>query len=121
MHGHAIYDNLQRVISPAATRQSKNCDQEAPETITTGHKQHHEIDLGELRGFVRALQDVCNAEMTEINAKGQTSSGRRRRFSVDLGELREFVAFKEKKGAEETTAQADQPEVKEASHNEATC
>ena len=88
------------------------------------HKQHQSLDLGELRGFVQAFQgDVGSREMMEMGAMGQTRRRQRRRFSVDLGEVREFIALREMRipSKNESTALADQPEVQEARHHEASC
>lgn len=124
MHGHPIYDNLQRAISPAVTFQSNSCGQTVHEMATVEHKQHHEVDLGELRGLVRALQDdVCNTEKMEIGAMEKTRRDHRRRFSVDLGEVREFIALREmiSFASDEITTPAGQSEVQDVSHNEGTC
>lgn len=114
IHGHPIYDKLQRVISPTVTGQSESCGQEARDTDTTEHEQHHTVDLGELRGFVQAFQDdVRSAEMIEMGAMGKTGRGHRRCFSVDLGEVREFIAVREARTpvSDENMAETDQPEA----------
>ena len=127
--GYPIYDKMERVISTTASRQGNGCSQEAQEMTTAEsfkeHKQHQSVDLGELRGFVQAFQgDVGSTEMMEMGAvAGQTRRRQHRPFSVDLGEVREFIALREMRisATNESTALADQPEVYEARHNEATC
>ena len=121
IHGHPLYDKLQRVISPIVTGQSESCGQEARDTDTTEHEKHHTVDLGELRGFVQAFQDdVRSSEMIEIGAKGETGRGHRRCFSVDLGEVREFISLREMRAfaTGESTARAGQSDVQEGSHHE---
>ena len=100
IHGHPLYDKLDRVIVPHATRPVNNFSQEGQGMSTVEsskeHKQHRSVDLGELRGIVQALQgDVGSTEMMEMGAMGQTRRRQHRRFSVDLGEVREFIALRE--------------------------
>ncbi|KAL9976277.1 hypothetical protein ACROYT_G013560 [Oculina patagonica] len=90
-------------------------------TATMEHKKGCSVDLGELRGFVGALQgNICSIEMTEMGTVEQRC---RRRFSVDMGQVREFIALREMKTStkEEKTSLADQPEAKEESRNDKTC
>ena len=100
MRGHPVYDKLQRVISPTAPYQGSTCNHNV-QTATTAESsqeqlQHHSVSLGELRGFVQALQGgECNGEMMEMHAAKQARPRHRRRFSVDLGEVREFIALTE--------------------------
>ena len=122
-NGNPVYDRLQREISPSAT----SCQGvQATATAMKEHKQHHSVDLGELRGFIGDLQgDVHSTEMTEMGTVKQRR--RPRRFSVDLGQVREFIALREIKTSlkEENTALADQPEAQDtrpsANHNDTTC
>ncbi|KAJ7365082.1 hypothetical protein OS493_007728 [Desmophyllum pertusum] len=97
---------------------------QATATAMKEHKQHHSVDLGELRGFIGDLQgDVHSMEMTEMGTVKQRR--RPRRFSVDLGQVREFITLRETKTSlkEENTALADQPDAQNASvnHNDTTC
>lgn len=111
-----------------ATCQRNSCSQEAQELTTAEtskeYKQHYSVDLGELRGFVQAIQgDVCGIEMTEFGAVGKTRHRHRRHFSVDMGEVREFIALREMRmsSKDKCTALTYQPDVQQTSHNEITC
>ena len=121
--GNPLYDKLQRVFSSTTACQGSRCSQgvQATATSTKQHREHHSVDLGELRGFARDLQSaVCNMEMNEMATSKQR---RRRRFSVDLGEVRGFIALREIKSSatEENKASPDQSEKQESNHNEALC
>ena len=120
--GNPIYDRLLRVISPTAAFQGNRCRQcvQASATAEMEHKQHHSVDLGELRQCIGALQgNACGMEIAEVGTVEQS----RRRFSVDMGQVREFIALREMnvsiKG--ESLALAGQQEAQEASYNDVTC
>lgn len=124
-HGNPVYDRLQRVISSTAPCPGNRCSKDVHAKATTNKehttRQHHSVDLGELRGFIGALQgNTCTVETTEVVPVAQR---RRRRFSVDMGQVREFIALREMKITTEegNTASADHLEAQEARHIDATC
>ncbi len=84
-------------------------------------RQHNSVDLGELRGFIGALQgNASDMEMTEMGTVEQRCP---RRFSVDMGQVREFIALREMTTStkEEISTLPDQPEAQVESRNDATC
>lgn len=117
--GNPMYDSLLRGILSTPTCHGNGCSQGvlASSSAKMEHRQHHSVDLGELRGFVGALQGNAVAEVGAVEKRC------RRRFSVDMGQLREFIALREMtiSTKEEGSTLTDQPEVEEARNNFATC
>lgn len=119
--GNPVYDGLQReTTSTDACQENKNSQGvQGNANVKVEHKQHYSVDLGELRGFIGALQrNECCMEMTEM----ATAERRyRRRFSVDMGQVRGFIALRKMNTTKvESSALADQPEAEEASQEDAT-
>ena len=112
-HGNTVYDRLQRGISPIATYHGDMCSRGVRiAAVKKEHKHCHSVDLGELRGFIGALQgDARSMEATHV--PGTLEHKYQRRFSIDMGHLREFIALRETKIStkEESSALADQPEA----------
>ncbi|XP_078365666.1 uncharacterized protein LOC144649949 isoform X2 [Oculina patagonica] len=121
--GNPVYDSLLRVISPIPASQENRCKEgvQASATAKMERRQHNSVDLGELRGFIGALQgNASDMEMTEMGTVEQRCP---RRFSVDMGQVREFIALREMKifPKEEISTLADHPEAQVESGNDATC
>ena len=120
--GNPTYDELQRETTLTDACQGNKYSQgvQASANAKMEHKQHHPVDLGELRRFVEALErNECCMEMTEM---GTAERRYRRRFSVDMGQVRQFLALREINIStkDESPALADQPEAEEASQEDAT-
>lgn len=120
--GNPMYDRLLKGTCLTAACHGNGCSQGVKASVSAKmeQRQHHSVDLGELRGFVGSLQGNAVAEVEAVEKRC------RRRFSVDMGQVREFIALREMtiSTKEERSARStltDKPEAEEARNNYATC